>query len=184
MRVWFWLAENKDQLGVLLTAAAVGVAAWYAGLTHRLAKSAQAQADVTQRMFEAAYRPYLSIGFVPDPSFFKKSPDEFNFQFDLRAYGTVPVKVVTWRLELRDQDNNVLYRPSPPSGWDWWVYPQAPAHRAIVSQESQPFHDGTNETVLVEVTATYKASHERVYTIHMRIHGKSPNWRIVEYKAD
>jgi len=122
-----WLGQSSATLAAWLTAlftlGAALVAYCYVIVTQKLARSAadqalaaKAQADVTQKMFEATYRPYLEIVVGSDGTF--TSSETCYVGFDIKCHGQVPATITSWNAVFAfsgEPETPVVVRSSGPS---------------------------------------------------------------------
>jgi hypothetical protein len=119
-------------MGVLVTAAGVVVALYYARLTRRLARTAREQSETTRKMFEAGHRPYLKPVFpFQELHYFRR--EDYNFSFSLHNHGAVPALLVGWRMDVTLDGEKGLAVPT--SGGDIAVFP-GPSGLFVNSQRS------------------------------------------------
>ncbi len=108
-----WLNENigvVTAIGVLVTVAGVGGAWYYAFLTRRLWQTANRQADITQEMFEAGNRPWVT----PTLGKPRLDPNLVSFDLLLRNGGTVPADITRWEMQPSVVDGNGNEQPLVP----------------------------------------------------------------------
>lgn len=185
--VWGWLAKENQALSgltALATVAGVIVAAIYAGLTWLLARQATRQAQITRLMFDATYRPWVSVDFQEDNFFANDS--FYRFDIVVQTYGQVPGFLIGYRLTVLENEQVSMTDASDPS----WIRPLYPGNQKTLTIEKTPPTrpivmpvPGSLPVVTVEFVLRYKGSSDRIYKTEFTMTGRYRDWRNTRFNT-
>jgi hypothetical protein len=146
-----------------------------------LARSTRDSAKVTQRIFEAAYRPYLAISV--QHAEMDEAANQFKIIFQINNVGAVPAHDVdiSWHVIINGE-------PFPPVEMGYkksTLFPQAIRNITTrVTESKQYLSIKSGAKVEIEVSATYKGiAGEQHDTYHKEVYDRDKGFLLLEQKA-
>jgi hypothetical protein len=189
-----WLGPSSATLATwataLFTLGAAIVAVYYVIATYRLALSAEAQAvaakdqaDTTQNMFKAAYRPYLEVRVPREGSSFTNE-QTYYVPFHVKCHGQVPATVTHWRavfFRLGDASDTELVTRESSEGYRYGIFPDQESPPCLL-QGPRPgpppaHHPRVNLRVTVSYIDVTGAAHESYAVVRST---ESERWTLLE----
>jgi hypothetical protein len=184
-----WLGQSSATLAAwataLFTLAAAFVAVYYVIATYRLARSADTQAlatkdqaDATQKMFKAAYRPYLEVRVPREGSSFTNEQTYF-VPFRTKCHGQVPATVTHWRAVFSRagmQDVTI----EAPAGYRYGVFPGGESECLLQGPHPGPppaHHPDVSLRITVSYTDVTDAEHQSYVLVRST---ETYRWTILE----
>jgi hypothetical protein len=173
MGAWVsWLQANNGAVIAIATVAGVLVAILYAIFTGGLWKETRRQAKITQRMFEASHRPYVSINPLwttgdVDPRTARRG---ISIEFTLENHGGVPAVVSRWQVVV--QHRNVTVAENDAGDFSLCIFPggsEKVRPVKIAAEEAREIWNSP-DPVSVDATVRYRGSYDRPYSTRVVAH--------------
>jgi hypothetical protein len=94
-----WFNTNSGAMTGMAAVAGVIVAAVYAYFTILLWRATKTQAKITQLMFEASHRPYLSVTVRQLIPFLEAQREHLDSRVVIENHGSVPAAITAWDIQ-------------------------------------------------------------------------------------
>lgn len=176
LNFWGWLEHEKYSLAGLGALGTTLVAI----LTLLVAFQAKRQANITRKMFEATYRPWVEAVF--DDGCVFHGADNYTFYIHLKNHGQVPAFLLKWQLLIFELGKPPLTLSSA-KDWTRPLYPGAA--RTIMVERSSPVPAFTDygPIVTVDFLLKYRGSHKSVYSVWFTMKGSAAQWENTGFRA-
>ncbi len=164
-----WLNQNSQAVLVLVGLVGLVVAGLYAYFTWGLWVETTHQVNVTQQMFEAGHRPWLSVesDWAAPPS-----PTSMSIDSILQNHGTVPAMVTRWWVKVHQGQRHIAEHDTKGAEISLCVFPgrHEKTKPVLISSDDAQRVLASPEHLRVDATVKYQGLGGRQYSTRVVAH--------------